>query len=105
MVVKVVANDSCEFLGELKVLFARPPYAPSVYVVPEREYPVSDCIVSAFVASVGAVDLLLLIGTACPLVASSYEAKLLTRPEVIEPGVNEEVLPLVVLGKCARAVI
>lgn len=68
IVVKVVAKDSWDCCGELKVLFARPLYMPSVWVVPALEKPVSECMVSAFVASVGALDLLLRMGafwTAC----------------------------------------
>jgi hypothetical protein len=67
-----------------------------VLLVPAFDCPASECIVSAFVASVGAVDLLLRCGTLFALIESSYEVKLPTRSE---PGENEDVPPpLVTLG-------
>lgn len=98
IVVKVVAKDSWDCCGELKVLFARPLYMPSVWVVPALEKPVSECMVSAFVASVGALDLLLRMGAFGLPVESSYEVKLPTRSEPTEAGVKEDAPPLKVLG-------
>lgn len=94
MVVRVVVNDSWEVCGEENVLFARPSYVPVVLLVPAFDFP-SDCIVSAFVASVGAADLLLRWGALLLLMESSKEAKLPTRSE---PGEKEEATPLVTLG-------
>lgn len=66
--VRVVVSDRTEGAGDEKVLPSPPPMplelnvAPSVAVVPAFEAAVSELTVSAFVARVGAVDLLLMVG-------------------------------------------
>lgn len=70
--VKVVASDRTEGAGDEKVLPSPPPMpleltvAPNVAVVPAFEVAASELTVSAFVARVGAVDLLLMVGACCP---------------------------------------
>lgn len=76
IVVKVVVRDRTDGAGDEKVLPSRAlmPFeltvAPSVAVVPALEVAASEWTVSAFVARVGAVDLLLMVGACCP----SWEA-------------------------------
>lgn len=63
IVVRVVVNDRTEGAGEEKVLPSPPAPCeltapPAVVTVPALDCAVSDCVVSGFVDSVGAADLL-----------------------------------------------
>ena len=66
MVVRVVVKDCCEWFGDEKVLSLPPSCElmppPTVLLVPAFDCPASECIVSGFVARVGAADLLLTAG-------------------------------------------
>lgn len=66
IVVRVVVKERTEGAGEEKVLPSPPPLElkapPAVALVPVFEWVVSEFTVSGFVESVGAVDLLLMVG-------------------------------------------
>jgi hypothetical protein len=76
-VVSVVVKDSCDCLGEEKVLFPPPSRELSAPPpVPALEWPASECIVSGFVATVGAADRVLMTRPLNPDVPSSYDVTL-----------------------------
>ena len=66
MVVRVVVKERTEGAGEEKVLPSPPPLElrapPAVDLVPALEWAVSEFKVSGSVATVGAADLLLIVG-------------------------------------------
>lgn len=72
MVVRVVVRERTDGAGDENVLPSPPlmplelTVAPNVAVVPALEVAVSELTVSALVARVGAVDLLLMVGGCCP---------------------------------------
>ena len=72
IVVKVVVIERTDGAGEENVLPSPPPTPlelippPSVAVVPALEGAASELIVSGFVDSVGAIDLLSMVGGFCP---------------------------------------
>ena len=92
--VSVVVNDRTDGAGDENVLPSPPPTPleltapPTVAVVPAFECAASELTVSVFVATVGAVDLLLIVGGFCPscdagrdVLLCKGEALLTLRPE------------------------
>lgn len=71
MVVNVVVRERSEWFGDENVL---PP--PTVWLLPVSALDLMECTVSGFVATVGAVDLLLAIGRWCARPPSSTDVKL-----------------------------
>lgn len=94
IVVRVVVRERTDGVGDEKVLPSPPPLPlelkapPAVTVVSAFEYAASELIVSGFVDTVGAADLLPIVGGGCPSFESGSdnllcegETSLILRPD------------------------